>query len=61
MQKAAEIMKAERKKEQEKRDEYVRSKIGTLNLDGLDESESNLSFTETDSFNDSKPDIGIQI
>ncbi|VDP72590.1 unnamed protein product [Echinostoma caproni] len=39
MQKAAEIMKAERKKEQEKRDEYVRSKIGTLNLEGLSENE----------------------
>ncbi|TPP56974.1 Troponin i [Fasciola gigantica] len=39
MQKAAEIMKAERKKEQEKRDEYVRSKIGTLNLENLNENE----------------------
>lgn len=39
MQKAAEIMKAERKKEQEKRDEYVRGKIGTLSLEGLSESD----------------------
>ncbi|KAG5446226.1 Troponin I [Clonorchis sinensis] len=39
MQKAAEIMKAERKKEQEKRDEYVRNKIGTLSLDGLNEND----------------------
>lgn len=42
MQKAAEIMKAERKKEQEKRDEFVRNKIGPLNIEGLSEGESSL-------------------
>ncbi|CAL8076572.1 unnamed protein product [Calicophoron daubneyi] len=37
MQKAAEIMKAERKKELEKREEHVKQKIGTLSIDGLSE------------------------
>lgn len=39
MQKAAEIMKAERKKDQEKRDEFVRNKIGVLKADGMSESD----------------------
>lgn len=39
MQKAAEIMKAERKKEQERRDEYVRSKIGTLKVEELNQTQ----------------------
>ncbi|KAF5397657.1 Troponin I [Paragonimus heterotremus] len=46
MQKAAEIMKAERKKEQERRDEYVRSKIGTLSLEGLSENDLRSKVTK---------------
>lgn len=37
MQKAADEMKAEMKKRQEEKDNYLRSKVQPLQLDGLDD------------------------